>query len=155
MINSELNMIIPEIKMKAIFDKSVKKADLYQIKSSLDAFNAFSQLFDADTFDWIEEMLLLCLNRSNHLIGYYKLSKGGVSGTVADPKVIFTTALSCGASGVIVAHNHPSGNLKASEADINFSKKVMKAGEYLEINLLDSMILADDKYKSLKDEGLI
>ena len=111
-------MLIPEIKIKVTYDKIVKKTDLFKITNSNDAFLVFSEqkLFDVDTFDWIEEMLLLCLNRANRVIGYYKMSKGGFSGTVADPKVIFTTALNCGASSVIVAHNHPSGNLQPSEA---------------------------------------
>jgi DNA repair protein RadC len=150
-------MLIPEIKIKVTYDKIVKKTDLFKITNSNDAFLVFSEqkLFDADTFDWIEEMLLLCLNRANRVIGYYKMSKGGFSGTVADPKVIFTTALNCGASSVIVAHNHPSGNLQPSEADIKFSKNVLAAGKFLEITLMDSLILSDSNYKSLADEGYL
>ncbi len=150
-------MLIPEIKVKVTYDKCIKKTDLFKISNSLDAYKVFSEqkLFDVDTFDWTEEMLLLCLNRSNRVIGYYKMSKGGFSGTVADPKVIFTTALNCGASSVILAHNHPSGNLQPSESDINISKKVKSAGQLLEITLLDSMILADNNYKSLADDGYL
>jgi DNA repair protein RadC len=150
-------MLIPEIKIKVTYDKIVKKTDLFKITNSNDAFLVFSEqkLFDADTFDWIEEMLLLCLNRANRVIGYYKMSKGGFSGTVADPKVIFTTALNCGASSVIVAHNHPSGNLQPSEADIKFTKNVLAAGKFLEINLMDSLILSDNNYKSLADDGYL
>jgi DNA repair protein RadC len=150
-------MLIPEIKIKVTYDKIVKKTDLFKITNSNDAFLVFSEqkLFDVDTFDWIEEMLLLCLNRANRVIGYYKMSKGGFSGTVADPKVIFTTALNCGASSVIVAHNHPSGNLQPSEADIKFTKNVLAAGKFLEINLMDSLILSDNNYKSLADDGYL
>ena len=150
-------MIIPEIKISVSYDRAVKKTDLHKISCSYDVYQMFKELhlFDNDTFDWLEEMLLICLNRANRVIGFYKMSKGGLSGTVADPKVVYTTALNCGASSIILAHNHPSGNLNPSEADIKISKKIQAAGTLLEISLLDSMIIGNDSYKSLMDEGLL
>jgi DNA repair protein RadC len=102
-----------------------------------------------------EEFWVLLLNRANKLIKKKKVSEGGVSGTVADPKIIYKMALEELASGIIVAHNHPSGNLTASHSDIELTKKLKEAGRFLEIQLLDHIIVAGSKYLSFADEGLI
>lgn len=127
-----------------------------KISSSRDSFEFMRKIFDADTIEWVESFAVLCLNRANKPIGFYKVSQGGVSGTVADPKVIFQIALLSNASGIIVAHNHPSGNLTASQPDINLTKKLKEAGNVLEIQLLDHLIMtAEGKYYSFADEGVI
>jgi DNA repair protein RadC len=102
-----------------------------------------------------EEFWVLLLNRANRLVKKKKISEGGVSGTVADPKIIFKLAVEELASGIIVAHNHPSGNPKPSESDITLTKKIKEAGKLLDISLLDHLIIARDKYFSFADEGLI
>lgn len=102
-----------------------------------------------------EEFWVMLLNRANRLIRKKKISEGGVSGTVADPKIIFKAAVDELASGIIVAHNHPSGNLKPSESDINLTRKIKEAGKVLEITLLDHLIIAHDRYFSFADEGLL
>ena len=102
-----------------------------------------------------EEFWVLLLNRANRVIKKKRISEGGVSGTVADPKIIFKMALEELASGVIVAHNHPSGNLTASQSDIDLTKKLKEAGKFLEVQLLDHVIVAGKKYFSFADEGLI
>ncbi len=102
-----------------------------------------------------EEFWVLLLNRAHRLIKKKKISEGGVSGTVADPKIIFKLALEELASGVIVVHNHPSGNLSPSQSDIDLTKKLMEAGKVMEIQLLDHLIVAGKKYYSFADEGLI
>lgn len=131
----------------------------HKIQGSRDVFEVMRKVFNSDSIDWVESFVVLCLNRANKPIGFYKVSAGGVSGTVADPKVIFQVALLCNASGIIVAHNHPSGNLTASQADINLTKKLKEAGQVLEIQVLDHLILMgggdSNKYFSFADEGLI
>lgn len=102
-----------------------------------------------------EEFWVLLLNRANRLIKKKKISEGGVSGTVADPKIIFKLAVEELASAIIVAHNHPSGNMKPSESDITLTKKIKEAGKLLDISLLDHLIIARDKYYSFADEGVI
>jgi len=102
-----------------------------------------------------EEFWILLLNRANRLIKKKRISEGGVSGTVADPKIIFKMALEELASGVIVAHNHPSGNLMASQSYLELTRKLKEAGKFLEIQLLDHLIVAGAKYLSFADEGLI
>ncbi len=102
-----------------------------------------------------EEFWILVLNRANRLIKKYQISQGGVAGTVADPKIIFKLAISELASGIILAHNHPSGNLTASQADIDLTKKIRDAGKLLEIQVLDHLIVAGQKYFSFADEGIL
>jgi DNA repair protein RadC len=102
-----------------------------------------------------EEFWVLLLNRANLVIKKKRISEGGVSGTVADPKIIFKLALEELASGVIVAHNHPSGNLTASQSDIDLTRKLKEAGKFLEIQLLDHLIVAGQNYYSFADEGVL
>ena len=102
-----------------------------------------------------EEFWVMLLNRANRIIRKKRISEGGVSGTVADPKIIFKLAVDELASGIIVVHNHPSGNLKPSESDINLTRKIKEAGKVLEIALLDHLIIAHDRYFSFADEGLL
>ena len=102
-----------------------------------------------------EEFWVVLLNRANRVIKKHQISLGGVAGTVADPKIIFKVALAELASGIILAHNHPSGNLTASQADIDLTKKLKEAGKLLEIQVLDHLIIAGQKYFSFADEGIL
>ncbi len=102
-----------------------------------------------------EAFWIVLLNRANRVIKKHQISQGGVTGTVADPKIIFKIALEELASGVILAHNHPSGNLTASQADIDLTKKLKESGKLLEIQVLDHVIIAGNKYMSFADEGLM
>jgi DNA repair protein RadC len=100
-----------------------------------------------------EEFWVLTLNRASLLIRKHKISLGGISGTVADPKVIFKRALDDQASAVIVAHNHPSGSLTPSTADIELTRKLKESGKVLELQVLDHLIIAGNRYYSFADEG--
>jgi DNA repair protein RadC len=123
-----------------------------KIGSSGDSFNQIKgDLMDLPH----EEFWVLLVNRANRLIKKKRVSEGGVSGTVADPKIIFKMAIEELASGIIVAHNHPSGNLKASHSDIILTKKLHEAGKLLEVQLLDHIIIAGSKYLSFADEGML
>jgi len=102
-----------------------------------------------------EEFWVLFLNRANQLIGKEQISKGGMTGTVADPKIIFQHALQQKATGIILSHNHPSGNLKPSDADIRLTKNIVDAGRLLEISVLDHLIITQKGYYSFADEGKI
>lgn len=100
-----------------------------------------------------EEFWVLLLNRANQVIRPLQISAGGVSGTVADPKLIFKAAVEHLASAMILAHNHPSGNLSPSPADRDLTKKIKEAGRLLDIPVLDHLIVADKGYYSFADEG--
>ncbi len=102
-----------------------------------------------------EEFWVILLNRANRVLKKHQISQGGVTGTMADPKIIFKAALEDLASGIILAHNHPSGNLAASQADVDLTKKLAACGRLLEIQVLDHLIIAGEKYFSFADEGLI
>ncbi|MES2829626.1 MAG: DNA repair protein RadC [Bacteroidota bacterium] len=122
------------------------------IKSSIDAFNILFPLFcDLNH----EEFWILIVNRANKVIGKQLISKGGLSGTVADPKIIFKIALEHNAAGIILSHNHPSGNLTPSQQDQSITKKLVEAGNMLDLQVLDHLIVAGKKYYSFGDEGLI
>ena len=127
--------------------------DRPQITGSSDAWNVIAPiLMDLNH----EEFWIILLNRANKVIGKEQISSGGVAGTVVDAKMIFRTALEKGpASGIILAHNHPSGNLKPSQADIDITKKLKQAGVNLDINVLDHLIIAGQSYYSFADDGAL
>lgn len=100
-----------------------------------------------------EEFWVLLLNRANNIIGKHQISKGGLAGTVVDSKVIFKLALEASASGIIMCHNHPSGNHKPSDADLSLTKRIVEAGKVLDISVLDHLIIAGELYYSFADEG--
>ena len=102
-----------------------------------------------------EVFKILILNRHNQVLKIETISIGGVAGTVVDPKVIFKKALDFQASSIILSHNHPSGNLKPSQADISLTQKLVQAGKAIEINILDHLIISDKGYFSFLDEGII
>ncbi|RZL34792.1 MAG: DNA repair protein RadC [Pedobacter sp.] len=102
-----------------------------------------------------EEFWMLVLNRANFVTSKHLISRGGQSGTIADPKIIFKIALENNAANIVLAHNHPSGNLKASVADINLTKKMVQAGLLLEIPIYDHLIITDQSYLSMADESLM
>lgn len=102
-----------------------------------------------------EEFWLLLLNRANEVIRPIQISQGGVAGTVADPKIIFKTALEHLASSIILVHNHPSGNTRPSDADKHLTQKLKELGKLLEMPILDHLIFTETSYFSFADEGLI
>jgi len=126
------------------------------IGSALDAYNVLLQFFSEDTIQLQEQFVAMYLNRSNRVLGCYKLSTGGITGTVADLRLILGTALKTAATGIIIGHNHPSGNLVPSQADIQLTKKILDASKVMDISLYDHLIVcAAGKYMSFADEGLI
>ena len=148
-------MKLPEIEISIKY-KGTKKTELKAIKSSQDIYNIIKPLFNENTIEWTEEMILICLSRANKVIGYYKVSSGGVAGTYIDPKVIFTIALNCaGTCNLILSHNHPSGNLSPSDADDQITKKLQTAAALFDMKILDHLILTNEGYYSYCDEGKI
>jgi DNA repair protein RadC len=146
---------IPEIKISLSWDKKIKKSELTTCRNSADLYAVAKELFNKDTFDWTEEVLLICLNRANAVIGYTKVSSGGITGTVLDPRVVFAIALNCAATSIVVMHNHPSGNLKPSKGDEDITERIRVAGNALDIKLLDHLIVTDESYYSFRDDGMI
>ncbi|MEN7550904.1 DNA repair protein RadC [Rapidithrix thailandica] len=131
--------------------KSEAKEDLQQITCSEDVYELMKpHLLDLPH----EEFWVILLNRANYVIKKESVSKGGVSGTVADPKVIFKKAVDEMSSNIILVHNHPSGRLKPSQADIQLTHKMREGGKILDIPVLDHLIFSNHGYFSFADEGL-
>lgn len=122
------------------------------IKGSKDAYQIMRRhLIDLNH----EEFWIVLLAQSGKVIAKELISKGGLTGTVADPKIIFNVALQHNAVSIVMAHNHPSGNLKPSQLDIDLTKKNANAGRMLDINVLDHIIVTNDGFYSFADEGVI
>ena len=110
--------------------------------------------WDMDSIEHIEEFKLLLMNRSNSVLGILAVSKGGLSGTVTDIRLIYQAAIKANAAGIIVCHNHPSGNLTPSESDMKITQKIKESGNLMDIQLLDHLIIVpEEKYYSMADEG--
>jgi len=124
----------------------------FKITSSKDVFSYFHTILSDLSH---EEFWVLILNRSNQVIEKVRISQGGISGTVIDTRIILKSAIEKLASGLILCHNHPSGNLQPSEADRKITDKIKSAANFMEINLLDHLIIADKHYFSFADEGLL
>lgn len=143
---------ISNLELKA--KKTPSNFEKVKIISSNDAFKVIKQFY-FDDIDIFESFFILCLNRNNQTIAYAKISQGGVAGTVVDIKLIAKYAIDCLASGVILAHNHPSGNLKASNEDLAITKRIKEGLKTLDIQVLDHIILTSDGYLSFGDEGIL
>lgn len=132
--------------------KETLSAVRVQVSTSIDVYQAIvSQLKDLNH----EEFWILLLNRANKITSRHLVSKGGQAGTIADPKIIFNIALENHAASIILAHNHPSGNLKPSQADLELTQKLRSAGQFLDIPVLDHLIVTDQGFLSFADEGIL
>lgn len=132
----------------------VKASDRPRIISSRDAESILRAAWSED-MELLEEFVVLFLNKANKVTGLFRVSRGGTSGTVVDAKIVFSAAIKALASGLILAHNHPSGNLKPSSADTDLTKRFKEIGKLLEIEVLDHLILTAEGYFSFADEGMI
>ena len=110
--------------VQIIYRTKVKASDRPQIKCSKDAYELFMEAWDLDTIEHHEEFKLMLLTRSNRVLGIASISKGGINGTVTDVRIVLQYAIKSNASGLIVAHNHPSGNLNPSESDTAITRKI-------------------------------
>lgn len=144
---------LSEIKLS--YSAKIPVSKRVKIKQSSDAYDLLKESWNMDTIELLEEFKVMMLNRANDVIGIWKVSQGGTSGTVVDAKLVFAAALKCNASSIILAHNHPSGNKKPSLADIDLTKKLKAGSELLDLNVLDHLILTVEGYYSFADEGNI
>lgn len=134
---------------------SVPVADRVKVLHSRSIYEVLIQQWNIDNIEFIEEAKIILLNRANIILGIYNLSKGGISGTIVDLRVILAVALKCNASAIILAHNHPSGNLKPSEQDKQITRKLTEACKILELTLLDHLIVSKQDYYSFADDGIL
>ena len=139
-----------------IYKSKTPPSQRVKITGSQDAYNAFRTTWNQDTIELHEEFKVMLLSRSNRVLGVTLISIGGTSGTVVDLRLILASALTANASSVICGHNHPSGNLKPSEADQKITQKISAAAKLMDISLLDHLILVPgNSYFSFSDEGIL
>ncbi len=134
------------------FELKVNQTEFEQIKitKSEDAANFIKQFY-SDDIEIYESFFILLMNRSNKIIGYAKISQGGIIGTYVDKKIVLKYVIDSLASGLIIAHNHPSGVLNPSDEDIKITKQIAELCKLLETTLLDHVILTADSFYSFAD----
>lgn len=157
---------------KKLVDNSMKKVMQYQemelrlvrereieyvkVRSSKDVYKfLMDNVYDWEEMDTYEMFYVVFMNNANDIVGVYKHSQGGMTGTLVDPRLILVTALKMGAVGIILSHNHPSGTLIASQSDKLLTKKMQKAAETIDMKILDHVIVTHKGYFSFADENLL
>jgi DNA repair protein RadC len=141
--------------VELVYKTRVKASQRPQIISASDACQVLKNVWEEGKMELVEQFKVLYLNRANRVLCVYHVSSGGISGTVADLRLIFTAALKVSAVSLILAHNHPSGSLKPFRPDEELTGKIKGAGQLLDIKLLDHLILTMEGYFSIADEGLL
>jgi len=126
-----------------------------KISNSRETYSLIINHWNLNTIEMLEEVKILLLNKSNKALGVYDLSKGGMSSSIIDVKIVLCIALKTLASGIIIAHNHPSGNLNPSKTDIDITKKLKSACNLMDITVLDHLIISRNNYYSFADDGLL
>jgi DNA repair protein RadC len=134
---------------------SANQVEKIKLSNCKEVFDFILSKWNLNIIEFQEECKIILVNRANFVLGIYDLSKGGISGTVVDIRIILSVALKCNASGIILVHNHPSGNMKASEADEKITKKLKDACDLLELVLIDHFIISRYEYYSFKQDGFI
>jgi len=139
--------------VELVYKTKIKASERLQVSTSKEVYELLKRYWDENKIEFVEQFKILLLNRANKVLGIYEISTGGLVGTVADPKLIFIAALKVAASHIILAHNHPSGNLKPSIQDKQLTQKIKDGGKLLEIVVMDHLIISKDGYYSFADEG--
>lgn len=141
--------------VKLMYKTKQKASERPKVLSSENVYKLLLNCFDADTIEFREYFKVLLLNRANQVLGVFNVSEGGIAETVVDIRLILQSAILSNASGIILCHNHPSGNINPSQSDNNMTRKINQACEIMDISLLDHIIITPDKYYSYADEGEI
>ena len=137
------------------YKSRVRTSERPSVSNSRESFEVFLQVWQAGRIELLEEFKVMLLNRANKVLGIFNHSQGGITGTVVDTRLICAAALKGNAVSLILAHNHPSGNLKPSTADEELTRKIQEAARQFDIKVLDHLIISPDRYFSFADEGLI
>lgn len=141
--------------VELVYKTKVKPSQRPQISTVEDSFKILRQIWDADKIEMVEQFKVLFLNRANKVLGVFDASSGGITGTVADPRLILAAAVKANAVNIILAHNHPSGSLKPSRSDEELTGKIKEAARYLDMKVLDHVIITAEDFYSFANEGLL
>lgn len=146
----------PNLSEVAISYKTkVKANDKPVIRTAVDAYEILKGIFSEETVEHHEEFVILLLNRANRVQGWAKISQGGITATITDQRIIFQYALLTNSTQVVLSHNHPSGQMIASEEDKRMTKRFVEAGKLLDIRILDHIIYTKDGYYSFAEDAEI
>lgn len=138
--------------VQVVFSHRVKVKDRLQVKNNHTAASIFRHVWDPGKLELLESFKIMLLNRRNDLLGVANISEGGITGCIVDIRLIFAIAIKASATGIILAHNHPSGNLRASQEDIQLTKRIVEAGKILDILVMDHLIITKEDYLSIDQE---
>lgn len=141
--------------LELFYKSKVKPSQRPQVSSSRDIYKLLLGLWNPDKIEMLEEFKVLFLNRANKVLGVMDVASGGITGCVADPRIILAAAVKANAVNIVMAHNHPSGSIKPSRADEQLTQKIKEAARWMDINVLDHLIITDGDYYSFADEGLL
>ena len=147
------NYIVSEVELT--YKNNVPYNQRQKISNSQGAYEILTNLFPENTMDYRETFIVLYLNRANQVLGYSVISQGGTSNTTVDIKMVIQTALLANASCIMLAHNHPSGNVQPSSDDNKITKRIMEAARLFDITVLDHIIITNESYYSFTDNGNI
>ena len=147
------NNIVSEVELT--YKNNVPYNQRQKISNSQGAYEILTNLFPENTMDYRETFIVLYLNRANQVLGYSVISQGGTSNTTVDIKMIIQTALLANASCIMLAHNHPSGNVQPSSDDNKITNRIIEAARLFDITVLDHIIITNESYYSFTDNGNI
>jgi DNA repair protein RadC len=147
------NNIVSEVELT--YKNNVPYNQRQKISNSQGAYEILTNLFPENTMDYRETFIVLYLNRANQVLGYSVISQGGTSNTTVDIKMVIQTALLANASCIMLAHNHPSGNLRPSSDDNRITNRIIEAARLFDITVLDHIIITNESYYSFTDNGNI
>ena len=147
------NNIVSEVELT--YKNNVPYNQRQKISNSQGAYEILTNLFPENTMDYRETFIVLYLNRANQVLGYSVISQGGTTCTTVDVKMIIQTALLANASCIMLAHNHPSGNLHPSSDDNRMTNRIIDAAKLFDISVLDHLIITNESYYSFTDNGNI
>lgn len=148
-------MINKICEIEVIYKNKTPKKERTTVKKSSDIYRYLLNVFKEDKIEYIEEVYVILLNNANEILGTTKISSGGINQSIVDVRLIFQAALKANASAIILAHNHPSGSLAISSQDLQLTMKVKEGCRFLDIKLLDHLIVTKDGYYSFADNGNI
>lgn len=155
---------MPQLTLQSLFKVSeveisyrnkIPYSERIQIVTSVTTHEILKQCWDENKLELVEQFKILLLDNQKNCLGISDISTGGTSACIVDPKIVFVTALKAKATAIILAHNHPSGNLLPSEADRMLTRKLAQGGKLLDIAVLDHLIVTSRNYYSFADDGLM
>lgn len=152
-VNEKKLWEVAEIQLS--YKSNVKPSLRPKVVTSKDAYDILLEQWDASRIEFVEQFKVMLFNRAQRVLGIFEVSTGTTTAALADPRLIFAAAIKANAVSILMAHNHPSGDLQPSQPDIALTRKIREGGKLLEVQVVDHIILTTEGYYSFADEGLL